>query len=227
MQYILNNISGTKIVETTISLLISLVFAFIAWLIKVAYEKRLKENQTIAEIERVLVWNNGVINDNKELLKQWIQAIKDYKPYTGSFSTFNLGSNIQTTILNLDFINKYIPVIFDLNRLQSDLSNLYESYSHSVRVLIETEIQTEEHLKNWRLYNDNLLNILEKILSKVQEIQDNITHLIAYSHELFNQNKYSVFQLITVLNRIIYPKIKEKNISKEKIKIEERILNNK
>jgi len=215
MQNIINNISGSKIIETSVSLLISFCFAFIVWLIKIAYEKRIKEIQLIAEIERILSYNNGVLNDYKELLKQWIPALKEYKAYTTRFSSFNLGKDIQTTILNLDFVNVYLPVIFSLDRLESDIANIYESYSYAVKVLMSIENQSQEQLKNWHIFNDGLLETLERILPEVIKIQNDIIKTIAHSHVLFEQKKCSIFQIITYLNRDIYPKIRKEDITKK------------
>ncbi len=210
----LGKISAEKIIETTTSILIGLLFAFFVWLLKISYEKRRDVIMLTAEVEMVCVHNHKILAEYLYLIDLWTEALSQKKPYVTSFSSFK-GVDKPIVILGRDFVNNFLPTSLILDSLEDDVKFLYKQYSEAVAIFLGKVDKNKE----WDDFCINSLKTLTPFKAKIKEIEDDLIKIIGHIQLVNEQKRKSIFLLLDMLHKNILPRITENVLNKRKNEI--------
>jgi hypothetical protein len=183
---------------TTISILISLVFAFFAWLIKDAYEKWLFETKLLLKIEVYLIRDRATLLSNQEKFSEWVSALKDNRAYSYAFQNYRLDNIEFFEVSNLDLLNRLNRLSYQLAGFESDISNTFTDYKQALERFFN---QAEVEQKYWQQFNQNLRSQLEVIKGNYTDAISDINEALALLRAYKKQKLFSVFTLIKKISR--------------------------
>ncbi len=135
---------------TTISILISLLFAFCTWLIKDAYEKWLCETKLLLKVEVYLIRDRATLLSNQEKFAEWISALESNRAYSYAFQNYRLDNLDFYEVSNLDLLNRLNKLSYSLAGFESDTSNRFNDYRQGLQLFFNQNSVEQQH---WVQFN--------------------------------------------------------------------------
>jgi hypothetical protein len=195
----------------TISLLVSLLFAFCAWLIKDAYEKWLFETKLLLKIEIYLIRDRATLLLNQEKFTEWISALKDNRAYSYAFQNYRLDNLDFYEVSNLDLLNRLNKLSYSLTGFESDTSNTFNDYRQGLQLFFNQNSVEQEH---WIQFNQNLRDQLEVIKGNFNDAVKDTNEALALLRAYKKQKLFSLFRLVKKLSTP-FPSLSYDNVEKE------------
>ncbi len=182
----------------TVSILISLFFAFFTWFIKDAYEKWLFETKLLLKIEVYLIRDRATLLSNHGKFSEWISALRDNRAYSYAFQNYRLDNIDLFEVSNLDLLNRLNRLSYQLAGFESDISNTFADYKHALERFFNRD---EVEQKYWQQFNQNLRSQLEVIRVNYKDAISDTNEALALLRAYKKQKLFSIFTLIKKISR--------------------------
>lgn len=196
---------------TTISILISLLFAFCAWLIKDAYEKWLFETKLLLKIEVYLIRDRATLLSNQEKFAEWITALERNRAYSYAFQNYRLDNLDFYEVSNVDLLNRLNKLSYSLAGFESDTSNTFSDYRQGLQLFFNQNSVEQQH---WVQFNQNLRGQLEIIKGNFNDAVKDTNEALALLRAYKKQKLFSLFRLVKKLSTP-FPSLSYASVEKE------------
>jgi len=202
---------ATKIFTSFAGTILAILSASVIWLVKLAYEKHKAEVLALAKFERMFVQNIPLLQDNLQFINQWIEALKNNRPF--SFHIEKLITNEEATykLSNLKLVNKILSLNYKSKRICEDLENIYKSY-WDVIIKIQAIQDKEEKQRDLIRYHKTVSNTLEEMKKNYEPIKKELIDVIANIRVIGNVRKHSLFGYLDILFIDVVPRVTKKDI---------------
>jgi hypothetical protein len=194
-------------------LTISILVALSGWFLKTYYENHNIEIKTLREIEAVLISNLARNTHNTEFFVAWRQALEEDQLYDVVFREYLLINDIKN-ISNNELYNKAVKLNVFFESWNLDLKNLFSSYKTG-----SDKMLFSDHTKEWFQLNKNVLAQTEEYLQNFYFAETEAVEALSFVRCYFTQLKYSLFRVINLMSRNIYPSIEAKSLAEEELSI--------
>lgn len=196
----------------TAAVLITVLLAFITWLIKSSYENYINEMKLLVKIEVYLIKDNAALHDNKDSFRTWLECLKEPRAYTGAMHSYASQEINLYNVSNLDLLNKLNNLTYRLQRFETDINHNFSEYRNGINKFFESKnLETD----GWETFNENLLTQLETLEQSFNEAIKEIESTIAFVRVYKKQRRWSLFRPLKFLNTPIFPCISHKAVEKE------------
>ncbi len=196
----------------TAAVFITALLAFVAWLIKNAYEGYTNEIKLLVKIEVYLSKDRAALIDNRDSFGKWLGCLKESRAYTGAIYSYASQEIDFYNISNLDLLNKLNSLTYKLQRFEIDINHNFTEYRNGVNKFFESK---DLKADGWEDFNKNLLEQLENLQESFNEAIEETESTLAFLRVYKKQIRWSVFRPLKFLNTPIFPYISHKAVEEE------------
>jgi hypothetical protein len=216
MYFLLNQ----QILASFIGSLITLMLAFIVWILKSALDNHKNQINSVAKIERIYINNFAILGQNKELLKAWFVALENGRPYSCFFRDLVIDNETTLMIHDIPLVNKIVKNNFLFQGANDDTNHIYADYRKMFDSVLNGKITQEVFIE----YGKNLLAQMGEAVPATERIEKDTMETLVHIR-LFgdNQMKYSLFGIFGLLNKDCFPRINKKRLERGLKKIEKEL----